>query len=238
MTSDQPRSSPPSPRTRNRPADYLTTIVEAIIVFTSLAYVVTGSVQSLITWESIAAVYLLAGFIVSSRRSVRGSDGDGRRGALGTLSWVFPLAASLAGINSAVLVMVTHAATEPTRDENILLAVTTSVGIILSWHLFHIGFAQIYENSQDRVPGEPGLVFPTQPSPTFIDFLYFSFTIGTSFATSDTTVKTGRMRWTVWFTASSASSTTPSSLPSRSRSSSVWRAFDRSFFSSRCWRPG
>lgn len=194
MTSDQPRSSP---RTRNRPTDYLATIVEAIIVFTSLAYVVTGSVQSLIIWESIAAVYLLVGFIVSSRRSVRGSDGDGRRGALGTLSWVFPLAASLAGINSAVLVLVTHAATEPTRGENILLAVTTSVGIILSWHLFHIGFAQIYENSQDRVPGEPGLVFPTQPSPTFIDFLYFSFTIGTSFATSDTTVSTGRMRWTV-----------------------------------------
>ena len=71
------------------------------------------------------------------------------------------------------------------------------MGIILSWHLFHIGFAQIYENSQDRVPGEPCLVFPTQPSPTFIDFLYFSFTIGTSFATSDTTVRTGRMRWTV-----------------------------------------
>jgi hypothetical protein len=74
VTSDQPRSSP---LTRNRPADYLTTIVEAIIVFTSLAYVVTGSVQSLIIWESIAAVYLLAGFIVSSRRSVRGSDGYG-----------------------------------------------------------------------------------------------------------------------------------------------------------------
>ncbi|WP_226338345.1 DUF1345 domain-containing protein [Arthrobacter sp. UM1] len=36
---------------------------------------------------------------------------------------------------------------------------------------------------------------PARPAPTGADFLYFAMTLGSSFATSDVTVTTTRMRW-------------------------------------------
>lgn len=116
---------------------------------------------------------------------------------LDTLSWILPFAASLVGIYSAILLLVNRAAEETTGQESLTFAITASLGIILSWHLLHSGFAQMYEAAQDLDPQAPGLVFPRKPTPTLADFLYFSFTIGTAFATSDTTVNTTRMRWTV-----------------------------------------
>ena len=72
-----------------------------------------------------------------------------------------------------------------------------AIGIILSWHLLHTGFAQVYETLQHRDPEHPALEFPRTTHPGLADFLYFAFTIGTSFATSDATVATVRMRWLV-----------------------------------------
>jgi uncharacterized membrane protein len=181
---------------RHRPAEYFTTIVEGLIIATSVAYVVTGSLPALIIWESIAAVYLIAGFLLCRPKSVTSKE-SGRSGVLDTLSWVLPLAASLVGISSAVHVLVVRGLKEPAQSEGVVLAVAASVAIIISWHLLHTGFAQIYETSLAWRPEEPGLTFPSKPGPTFADFLYFSFTIGTSFATSDITVNTSRMRWMV-----------------------------------------
>jgi uncharacterized membrane protein len=186
----------PTVITRHRPAEYFTTIVEALIIATSVAYVVTGSLSVLIIWESIAAVYLIAGFVLSRPRSVTGRA-SGRSGVLDTLSWVLPLAASLVGISSAIHVLVVRGLKESSQSHGVVLAVAASLAIIISWHLLHTGFAQIYESSLARRPEEPGLTFPSKPAPTFADFLYFSFTIGTSFATSDITVNTSRMRWAV-----------------------------------------
>ncbi|MEW9870702.1 DUF1345 domain-containing protein [Arthrobacter sp. HS15c] len=183
--------------TRHRPAEYLTTVIESVIIVVSVAYVLTGSLPALIVWESIAAMYLLIGFLYTRRRSLTGHEGSGRTGVLDTLSWVLPLAASLVGISSAIHVLVVRALNETAQGQGIVLALAASLAIIISWHLLHTGFAQIYETSLARRSDEPGLTFPANPAPGFADFLYFSFTIGTSFATSDVTVNTSRMRWTV-----------------------------------------
>lgn len=182
---------------RHRAGEYFITFVELTIIVTSVAYVVTSSLAALIVWESIAATYLLVGFVISRRRSLTGRADSGRSGALDTLSWVLPLAASLVGISSAVHLLVVGAVTGHAQGQSVVLAVAASLAIILSWHLLHTGFAQIYETSLAKHPNEQGLVFPANTIPSFVDFLYFSFTIGTSFATSDTTVNTSRMRWTV-----------------------------------------
>lgn len=110
---------------------------------------------------------------------------------------MLPLAASLVGISSAIRVLVVRALRESGQDQDVVLAVAASLAIIISWHLLHTGFAQIYETSVARRPSEPGLTFPSNPVPAYADFLNFSFTIGTSFATSDITVNTSRIRWTV-----------------------------------------
>ncbi len=182
---------------RHRPSDYFATAVESVIVLTSVAYVASGSLTVLIIWESVAAVYLLVSFVVSRRRSLAGKNEAGRTGTLATLAWVLPLAASLVGITAAVHVLVVRGLDDPAPGQGTVLAVAASLAIILSWHMLHTGFAQIYVASWDRHPDEPGLAFASDRTPTFADFLYFSFTIGTSFATSDVTVSSSRMRWTV-----------------------------------------
>lgn len=184
-----------------RAAEYLTTLVEVAIVVAALAYVATGSLGALIAWEAIGTAYLVVGFIVAVRHSSSatgaGNRTGGRSGRLDTLSWVLPLVSSLVGVQSAVLALIARGATGSTAPGRTVLALAASLGVVISWHLLHTGFAQIYESAHRRSPGEPPVSFPGTTNPSLLDFLYFAFTIGTAFATSDAKVNTSRMRRTV-----------------------------------------
>ena len=181
----------------HRWADYLVTAAELVTVLVAVGYVLSGSVVVLIVWEALATAYLLTGSVLTWRRSITGRDGSRRSGTLDTLSWVLPLMASLVGVNAAVLAITIRVPAEAPRGETVFLGVAAAIGIILSWHLLHTGFAQVYETLQHRDPEHPALEFPRTTHPGLADFLYFAFTIGTSFATSDATVATVRMRWLV-----------------------------------------
>jgi len=185
------------PRDRNRGVDYLVTALEALTALAALAYVASGDVMMLIVWEAIAAGYLLGGLALTWYRSVRGQQVPPRTGVLDALSWIFPLVASLVGVNAALLAITVRAPIDGTRAGYTFTGVVAAVGIILSWHLLHTGFAQIYESMQHRDPQQPGLEFPRTTTPGLADYLYFAFTVGTSFATSDTSVTTVGMRWLV-----------------------------------------
>lgn len=184
-------------RERNGVVGYLVTGVEVLLLVSSAAYVVTAGTALLFAWEAFAAVYLIGVFTVARWTSLRESSTivGGRVGALDTLSWVLPLGSSVVGIYSAVLVMSGYGSGD---DPNaVLIAAAGSVGIILSWLLLHVGFAQVYESSYASDPDGPNIAFPKRTVPFFSDFLYFSFTIGTAFATSDARVETSRSRWIV-----------------------------------------
>ena len=72
--------------------------------------------------------------------------------------------------------------------------------MLLSWALFHWGFARIYERRWRR-SATPPLLFPGTETPRLADFVYLSFTNATNFSVSDVQVLTTRMRWTiVWHT--------------------------------------
>ena len=185
------------PRGRNRGVDYLVTGLEALTALAALAYVASGDVVMLIVWEAIAAGYLLGGLALTWYRSMHGQQVPPRTGVLDALSWIFPLVASLVGVNAALLAITVRAPIDGTRAGYTFTGVVAAVGIILSWHLLHTGFAQIYESMQHRSPPQPGLEFPRTTTPGLADYLYFAFTVGTSFATSDTSVTTVRMRWLV-----------------------------------------
>lgn len=74
------------------------------------------------------------------------------------------------------------------------------VAMLLSWALFHWGFARIYDRRYRRSEVPP-LRFPGTENPRLADFVYFSFSNATTFAVSDVQVMTTRMRWTVvWHT--------------------------------------
>jgi len=60
------------------------------------------------------------------------------------------------------------------------------ITIVLSWSFVHLLFAVRYAHEYWQCDG--GLEFPGREPPDFIDFLYYSFTIGMTFQTSDVEV--------------------------------------------------
>jgi uncharacterized membrane protein len=72
------------------------------------------------------------------------------------------------------------------------VAFMAALGVISAWGLLHtsyaLHYAYLYYRSEESAGG---LTFPSEQSPDQLDFAYFAFTIGTSFAVSDVDV-TGR----------------------------------------------
>lgn len=170
--------------------------MEAIIVAASLTYLLTGASEALIGWEAVAVLYVAIGAIRTLNRPGLREEDD-PSGLAEAIAWIFPLVASATGITSAITALAARGAASSQSGADVFLAVLASVGVLLSWLLFHIGFANIYQVTQRRDGRTPGIVFPKKMPPTATDYLYFSFTIGTAFATSDAEVLTSRMRWTV-----------------------------------------
>jgi uncharacterized membrane protein len=73
--------------------------------------------------------------------------------------------------------------------------------IFLSWLLIHTVFAIYYAHefhseagAGTRGGGGGGFRFPGDPTPDYLDFLYFSFVVGTTNQTSDTEITSRAMR--------------------------------------------
>jgi hypothetical protein len=97
-----------------------------------------GSINALVVWEIGAIVYLAGGTIAVGAGAV-GDLAESRSGVAEVTSWIFPLVASLAGINSALVALLGQTQAGVSLD-----AVLGAMGIILSWMLLQIGFANIY----------------------------------------------------------------------------------------------
>ena len=162
----------------------------------------------LIGWDVLALVYLTIGFVVVRRRRRR-PDLVQLTGRLGQqwltgarLGFGFTIAASLVGMGSADSVLTNG--NDATYGDPIRFF--GGVAIVAAWLLLHVGYARFYARRYDSQedPACPdgaavnrGLDFPRTATPMATDFLYFSFTLGTSFAASDVTVTSPAMRWHV-----------------------------------------
>ena len=75
------------------------------------------------------------------------------------------------------------------------LAFMAALGVISAWGVLHTSYALHYAYLYYRSEGSAGgLAFPGEESPDQLDFAYFAFTIGTSFAVSDVDVTHPTMR--------------------------------------------
>jgi uncharacterized membrane protein len=99
------------------------------------------------------------------------------------------------GVTSAVVLLTTSGASGTGNPDGLLVGLLGSVGVIIAWLLLQTGFAEIYESVYERLP-EPSMIsFPGIDSdPTLSDFLYLSFTVGTSFAISGATIASRKVR--------------------------------------------
>lgn len=154
-------------------------------------------------WCGIGTLYLIVVLIVLGRVARRPGPPGGRlsRWETGRLarivSWSATVFSSLIGLAAAIQVLGLH------NDPEVGTA-TDVVGVwsmLLAWGFLHWGFSQIYYQRYFAA-AQPMLRFPhpdgaPAPVPRFVDFVYFAFTIGTTFASSDVEVLSTRMRWTI-----------------------------------------
>ncbi len=137
--------------------------------------------------------------------SVRFSDHDHplfrRLAGFPLLRWfslIVTFASSAVGLTAALTLILV-------RDDPDHLAIYELAAVwtmLVSWALFHWGYSRVYHGKYLRSTGQAPLDFPGTSEPRLADFVYFSFSNGTSFSVSDVVVTTTKMRWTVvWHSA-------------------------------------
>ena len=84
-------------------------------------------------------------------------------------------------------------------DANATAIRVISIGMVLvAWTMLQLAYTERYARMDLENTGEtPHLEFPATERPTLLEYAYFSFTVGTTFATSDVNVQTSRMRGVV-----------------------------------------
>lgn len=108
----------------------------------------------------------------------------------------FVLTASVFGFIAAALFLPAVERLPLTREQAILTKVLCLLTVVCGWLMAHLAYALHYAFLYYRRP-EPGLEFPNDPAPDLMDFVYFAFTVGATFASSDVNVTSKELRRTV-----------------------------------------
>jgi uncharacterized membrane protein len=155
--------------------------------------------RALLAWDIGAGLYLVlawammlrpGGGVEKMKWRSRLQD-DGARIVL-----VLTLTATVASLAAIVLELV-RVQGLPDDDHRTLGLVLAGATIFISWCFVHTAFALHYAHEfyVDRGPsGGPGLEFPGGAPPDYLDFLYFSFVIGTTSQTADVSIVSRAMR--------------------------------------------
>jgi uncharacterized membrane protein len=146
----------------------------------------------LLAWDVAVASYLaLLGVVIHSANAsmTRGRAAVVDRADLYLLiALVLVTLLGTVGVG-AILTAVGHRSTPETR----LLVGLSVVAVVCSWLLLHTAFAQhyarlYYDETEETGIWRGGVDFPATPDPTYMDFLYLSFTIGLTYAVSDVNI--------------------------------------------------
>jgi uncharacterized membrane protein len=185
-------------------------LVQMLLLALGLDYLLTddGAMNEsarLLLWCAIATLHL-AGAVIWLNVDVRLNDRDDplfqRVSAMPLLRWfstAVTFSSSLVGLAASTTVILSRNAPDEESQLHELVAVWA---MLVSWAMFHWGYARIYHSHYLQRIEERPLRFPGTEHPRLIDFVYFAYTNGTSFAASDVSVATSRMRWTVvWHTS-------------------------------------
>ncbi|WP_127841152.1 DUF1345 domain-containing protein [Actinomyces wuliandei] len=165
-------------------------VTVTLIVLSALFLTVSSSTPNIfLAWQVVAVV-----FIVSSFAIPRTEYWMGRRWRPGW-ACLLPVLAGLVGVQSAVWALIFRSFTDYNLASVVVIGLSAT-GVLLSWLLVHIGFAEIYALI-DRRGGTPDFAFPGEEDHTSLKYIYLSVTIGTSFAVSDVTALTRRARTAV-----------------------------------------
>jgi uncharacterized membrane protein len=92
-------------------------------------------------------------------------------------------------VSMALAIRLVPAIRDMDTTGGVTVAVIAALGVISAWGVLHTSYALHYAYQYYRSEESAGgLDFPSGQSPDQLDFAYFAFTIGTSFAVSDVNV--------------------------------------------------
>jgi len=158
-----------------------------------------SNITLLAVWCLSASVFTIVALVLLGHEAHRPEEGEmppplqiSRLARILTiLGTVLP---SLIGLAAAAQVIFSRG----DKEWGPVYAVVGVWAMLVSWGLLHWGYSQIYLQRYFRsvLSGAgPTMVFPRTEHPRTVDFVYFSFTVGTSFATSDVSLVTSAGRW-------------------------------------------
>jgi len=154
--------------------------------------------RALLGWDVLALAFL-SRQLWTMRRGRTAADTEGTPAWLLSARWMqlrfgALLVTSAAGLSSGLLIVQVDVIDDGTWDAWIVrsLAATT---VILAWLILHVGYAMHYANIY--FASGHGIALPGTQAPNFLDFAYFAFTIGATFATSDAEITNRRVRHAV-----------------------------------------
>ena len=186
------------PGTSGRPDDWVDIAFGSAISTLAIIDIVVPLIPVLIAWQAAAIIYLVVLFVFFRNRTTRTMSSAGRplpNRVLEYLTWVLPIVASVAGITSGVRLLSSDVTDGTGDSQALIVGLLSSVSVVVAWFLLQVGFAEIYESVYERVPDAATISFPgADEHPALSDFLYMSFTVGTSFAISGATIASRAVR--------------------------------------------
>ncbi|GAA0569287.1 hypothetical protein GCM10010172_62050 [Paractinoplanes ferrugineus] len=127
-----------------------------------------------------------------------------RRAQRGNRNWTSTLAGRrttrviITSTSFIVLGSGMHIALYRGSDANAVMVRSVSILMVLTaWVMLHLAYTERYARLELENTGEPHLEFPATARPTLLDFTYFAFAIGTTFGTTDVSVRTSHARGVV-----------------------------------------
>lgn len=107
----------------------------------------------------------------------------------------------LLGLTGTIMLVILIAVAKELAGKNPLPAIVGTVAtLVLAWlfsnTVYALHYAHLYYSDGDEGSPKGGLNFPSTDEPDYWDFLYFSYTLGMCFQTSDVTIASARFRRT------------------------------------------
>jgi uncharacterized membrane protein len=178
-----------------RPRLTLSTLIGLTVLF-ALPASISGPTRAIIAWDTGAVLYLILAWTMMLRASVERMSRRARAqddGALAVLT--LTVVAALASLAAILLELIGIKAIPP--EQHPLRLGLAAITIICSWFIVHTSFALHYAHEyyvDPRRAQKPCLDFPGSAEPGYVDFLYFSFVLGTTSQTSDVAIASRQMR--------------------------------------------
>lgn len=107
----------------------------------------------------------------------------------------------LLGVTGTIMLVILIAVAKELEGKNSVPAIIGAVGtLVLAWlfsnTVYALHYAHLYYSDGDKGEHKGGLDFPSTDTPGYWDFLYFSYTLGMCFQTSDVSITSGTVRKT------------------------------------------